>query len=61
MCSSDLQDIALKIADKVGLPLICNAMTRDIFEIIQSDHDLQVRLQAPSFIIDLQMKRPWEV
>lgn len=55
------QSIALKIADKVRLPLICNAMTRDIFEIIQSDHDLQVRLQAPSFIIDLQMKRPWEV
>ena len=55
------QSIALKIADKVGLPLICNAMTRDIFEIIQSDHDLQVSLQAPVFIIDLQMKKPWEV
>lgn len=55
------QSIALKIADKVGLPLICNAMTRDIFEIIQSDHDLQVSLQAPAFIIDLQMKKPWEV
>lgn len=55
------QSIALKIADKVRLPLICNAMTRDIFEIIQSDHDLQVSLQAPPFIIDLQMKKPWEV
>ncbi|NLW54954.1 MAG: hypothetical protein GXY99_08795 [Clostridiaceae bacterium] len=55
------QSIALKIADKVRLPLICNAMTRDIFEIIQSDHDLQVSLQAPVFIIDLQMKKPWEV
>lgn len=55
------QDIALKIADKVGLPLICNAMTRDIFEKVQSDQDLLARLKAPAFILDLQMKKPWEV
>jgi RecA/RadA recombinase len=55
------QDIALKIADKVGLPLLFNAMTRKIYEKMQSDQAVLARLKAPAFIIDLQMKKPWEV
>lgn len=55
------QEIALEIADRVGVPLICNVMTQDIFEKIQAKQDQQSKLKSPAFVIELQMKKPWEI
>ncbi|MDD2427513.1 MAG: hypothetical protein PHR78_00855 [Eubacteriales bacterium] len=55
------QDLALEIADKVGLPLLCNVMTEDIFEKIQAEPDYLAELKAPAFVIELQLKKPWEI
>ncbi len=55
------QELALKIAAEVNLPLICNVMTQKVFDEFQESPASAAMLEAPVFLIDLYMKKPWEV
>ncbi len=55
------QEIALEIANQVDLPLLCNVMTQNIFEKIKAEPELENKLKAPAFVIELHMKKPWEI
>ena len=55
------QKLALDLAEEVNLPLICNVITEGVFEKFQESPASEAELQAPVFLIELYMKKPWEV